>query len=171
MADYEGIPQQAVDSLLANPEKADGFDQVFGKGRAEEVLAGRDPQPEPKANKSPQMADYEEIPQKAIDSLLANPEEAGGFDQVFGKGRAAEVLAGRDPQPEPKANKSPQMADYEGIPQQAVDSLLANPEKASGFDQVFGKGRAEEVLASRDPQPKPKARSPLRWGSSRRYGM
>ena len=45
------------------------------------------------------------------------------------------------------------MADYEGIPQQAVDSLLANPEKADGFDQVFGKGRAEEVLASRDPQP------------------
>ena len=107
MADYEGIPQQAVDSLLANPDEAGGFDQVFGKGRAEEVLESRDPQPEPKANKSPQMADYEEIPQKAIDSLLANPEEAGGFDQVFGKGRAEEVLASRDPQPEPKAKKSP----------------------------------------------------------------
>ena len=38
MADYEGIPQQAVDSLLANPEKADGFDQVFGKGRAAEEI-------------------------------------------------------------------------------------------------------------------------------------
>lgn len=55
------------------------------------------------------MADYEEIPQQAIDSLLANPEKAGGFDSVFGKGRAAEVLASRDPQPEPKAPKTREM--------------------------------------------------------------
>ena len=115
MADYEGIPQQAIDSLLANPDEAGGFDQVFGKGRAEEVLESRDPQPEPKAKKSPKMADYEEIPQKAVDSLLANPDEAGGFDQVFGKGRAEEVLASRDPQPEPKAKKSPEMGFFETI--------------------------------------------------------
>ena len=61
------------------------------------------------------MADYEEIPQQAIDSLLANPEKEGGFDQVFGKGRAEEVLASRDPQPEPKAKKSPEMGFFETV--------------------------------------------------------
>ena len=61
MADYEEIPQQAIDSLLASPEKASGFDQVFGKGRAEEVLASRDPQPEPKAKKSPEMGFFETV--------------------------------------------------------------------------------------------------------------
>lgn len=61
------------------------------------------------------MADYEEIPQAAIDSLLANPEKAGGFDQVFGKGRAEEVLASRDPQPEPKAKKTPEMGMFEKV--------------------------------------------------------
>ena len=52
------------------------------------------------------------------------------------------------------------MADYEEIPQGAIDSLLANPEKAGGFNSVFGTGRAEEVLASRDPQPEPVVEDP-----------
>ena len=130
MADYEGIPQQAVDSLLANPEKADGFDQVFGKGRAAEVLAGRDSQTEPKAKKSPQMADYEEIPQQAIDSLLADPEKASGFDQVFGKGRAEEVLASRDPQPEPKAKKSPEIGFFETIWDVSSRAVWSGTERA-----------------------------------------
>lgn len=46
------------------------------------------------------MADFETIPQGAIDHLLANPETTAQFDGVFGAGRAAEVLASRNPVPE-----------------------------------------------------------------------
>lgn len=56
------------------------------------------------------MSDYSVIPQKAIDSLLANPEKAGGFDAVFGKGRAAEVLASRTPVPEPQVEQEPELS-------------------------------------------------------------
>ena len=56
------------------------------------------------------MSDYSVIPQEAIDSLLANPEKAGGFDSVFGKGRAAEVLASRTPLPEPKVTQEPELS-------------------------------------------------------------
>lgn len=55
------------------------------------------------------MSEYEVIPQKAIDSLLANPEKAGGFDAVFGKGRSQEVLASNQPQIEPKKEVSPEL--------------------------------------------------------------
>jgi hypothetical protein len=47
------------------------------------------------------MADFEVIPQRSLDHLIANPSVAAQFDQAFGKGRAAEVLASRDPKPEP----------------------------------------------------------------------
>lgn len=56
------------------------------------------------------MSDYSVIPQEAIDSLLANPEKAGGFDSVFGKGRAVEVLASRTPLPEPKVTQEPELS-------------------------------------------------------------
>ena len=56
------------------------------------------------------MSDYAVIPQQAIDSLYANPEKAGGFDAVFGAGRAAELLAARQPAPEPKQEKTPEMS-------------------------------------------------------------
>lgn len=49
------------------------------------------------------MADFEVIPQKAIDHLTANPTTAAQFDGVFGTGRAAEIMAAQDPQPEPEA--------------------------------------------------------------------
>lgn len=47
------------------------------------------------------MADFEVIPQQALDHLIANPVTAPQFDGVFGKGRAAEVLAAQAPSPEP----------------------------------------------------------------------
>lgn len=47
------------------------------------------------------MADFEVIPQRSLDHLIANPSVAAQFDQAFGKGRAAEVLAAQGPQPEP----------------------------------------------------------------------
>lgn len=47
MSEYEVIPQEAIDHLIANPEKAEGFDRVFGKGRAEEVFANQNPVPDP----------------------------------------------------------------------------------------------------------------------------
>ncbi len=49
------------------------------------------------------MADFETIPQGAIDHLLANPTTTEQFDNVFGSGRAAEVLAAQNPVPEPQA--------------------------------------------------------------------
>ncbi len=49
------------------------------------------------------MADFETIPQGAIDHLLANPTTTAQFDGVFGSGRAAEVLAAQSPVPEPQA--------------------------------------------------------------------
>jgi len=48
------------------------------------------------------MADFETIPQGAIDHLLANPTTTNQFDGVFGAGRAAEVLATQNPVPEPQ---------------------------------------------------------------------
>ena len=45
------------------------------------------------------------------------------------------------------------MSDFELIPQQAVEHLLANPDTVAGFDQVFGSGRATEVLSSQTPTP------------------
>jgi hypothetical protein len=61
------------------------------------------------------MAEFEVIPQEAIDSLLANPEKAGGFDAVFGQGRAAEVLASRDPAPEPTRPQNSEMGFLEKV--------------------------------------------------------
>ncbi len=50
------------------------------------------------------MSDFSVIPQAAIDHLLANPGTDTQFDSVFGKGRAAEVIASRHPVPEPAAD-------------------------------------------------------------------
>lgn len=47
------------------------------------------------------------------------------------------------------------MSNFETIPQQAIDSLIANPEKAQGFDKVFGVGRSAEVFAAQNPVPAP----------------
>ncbi len=47
------------------------------------------------------MSDYQVIPQKSIDRLLADPSAAPAFDAVFGPGRAAEVLSSRNPAPAP----------------------------------------------------------------------
>lgn len=46
------------------------------------------------------MSDFEVIPQAAIDHLIANPTTGEQFDGVFGKGRAAEVLANQNPVPD-----------------------------------------------------------------------
>ena len=48
------------------------------------------------------MADFETIPQDAIDRLHANPEFAPQFDTVFGAGRAAQLIAAQAGIPEPK---------------------------------------------------------------------
>ena len=48
------------------------------------------------------MADFETIPQGAIDHLLANPTTTAQFDSVFGNGRSAEVLNAQNPVPEPR---------------------------------------------------------------------
>jgi len=48
------------------------------------------------------MADFETIPQDAIDRLHANPEFAPQFDTVFGAGRAAQLIAAEAGIPEPR---------------------------------------------------------------------
>lgn len=40
------------------------------------------------------------------------------------------------------------MADYELIPQEAIDKLVANPTVAPAFNSMFGMGRAEEMPSS-----------------------
>ena len=47
------------------------------------------------------MADFEVIPQRSIDHLIANPTTASQFDSVFGEGRSAKIIAAQDPSPEP----------------------------------------------------------------------
>lgn len=47
------------------------------------------------------------------------------------------------------------MAEFEVIPQAAIDKLVANPTVAPAFNSVFGAGRAEEVLAAQSPAPAP----------------
>jgi hypothetical protein len=48
------------------------------------------------------MADFETIPQEAIDRLNANPEFAPQFDTVFGAGRAAELIEAEAGIPQPQ---------------------------------------------------------------------
>ena len=52
------------------------------------------------------------------------------------------------------------MADFEVIPQEAIDHLTANPGTAAQFDSVFGSGRSQEVLKDKIPEPEDKPDTP-----------
>lgn len=99
------------------------------------------------------MADFEVIPQRSLDHLIANPSVAPQFDQAFGKGLAAEVLAAQDPQPEPVKTS----AEDEGwsVMGEATRAIVGGARDAvnetANFaqwvdtaisDKVFGEGKA-----------------------------
>lgn len=94
------IPQRALDYLKEHPETAPQFDGVFGEGSSGRIL-GQAASTPPAAQRGRTV--FEVIPQEAIDHLTANPTTAAQFDGVFGKGRAAEVIAAQDPSPTPMA--------------------------------------------------------------------
>lgn len=89
-----------------------------------------------------------DIPQEAIDYLLANPEAAAGpFEGIFGAGTAAQYLeadVGGDYRP-PSA--------FEAIPQEAIDYLLEHPAATRPFNEAFGPGQAQEVLQAHNGIP------------------
>jgi len=116
-------PQQKhIDALLANPtaKKCEQFNQVFGEGAAERLLAEEDgggdddseEEDEPDAKKK----------QDHILKLLKDPEKLSDFfDQQYGDGAAETV--------ESHAYK-----------------LVDNPSLGPKFDQAYGAGAAKKVL-------------------------
>jgi len=99
------------------------------------------------------MADFEVIPQRSLDHLIANPSVAAQFDQAFGKGRAAEVLAAQDPQPEPvKTSAEDESWSVMGEATRAIvggarDAVNETANFAQWVDtaisdKVFGEGKA-----------------------------
>ena len=96
------------------------------------------------------MAELALIPQSSMDDLLANPESAGAFDSVYGKGRAASVLAARSPaapageaeaQVKPDRTRIGKVWDatfrgfYFGVQEAANETISA----VGSFDEFMGK--------------------------------
>lgn len=77
-------------------------------------------------------SDHPPIPQQAVESLLKNPEKAGGFDQVFGSGQAAKIL---------EANES--------TPGAAPETRNAAPPPPEGPFTLAGSGRLVWIMDSK----------------------
>lgn len=96
MADFETIPQGAIDHLLANPETTAQFDGVFGAGRAAEVLASRNPVPEPEVEDDEDWTVAGETFRAIGGGVRDAAQETAEFAQYAGEGLGNWLTGGRD---------------------------------------------------------------------------
>jgi len=102
----------------------------------------------------------DKIPKEHVEKLQQNPHLASEFDRIYGPGTADEILgkdddgqmmeltyAGYEPEPEPEEPEGPLFVNGKEVNQSHVDMLMGDPSLAPKFDQFYGVGAAQQVLA------------------------
>jgi len=141
-----------VDMLLNNPSLVAKFDQIYGPGSGDELLRRTGHGQEDKPAVDPR------IPPEHVQKLKDNPHLSSEFDRIYGPGTADSILGTEgggedevltltlDPSQAPQAPDLPVINGIE-VKQSHVDMLTKNPELGSKFDQFYGPGAAQQVLA------------------------
>lgn len=85
MSDFEVIPKQAIDHLIANPTTISQFNSAFGPGRAEEVLANQNPRLEPEVQQDDDDWSYiGEATRAVVGGVRDAAQETGNFAKWVG---------------------------------------------------------------------------------------
>lgn len=133
-----------VDMLLKDPSLAPKFEQIYGPGSADELLR----------KTGNQVRD--DIPPEHVEKLKQNPGLASEFDRIYGPGTSASILGTgeeddvlelcTDGYEAPAAPDVP-MVNGKEVQQAHIDMLLGDPSLGDKFDQFYGPGGAQQVLA------------------------
>lgn len=93
---YQEIPREAIDQLLEDPSRSLGFDEVFGQGRAAEVLAANNSLEGAESAPQERPSIITETIRAVAGGALDAIEESGEFIQEQGEALGQRMNDGRD---------------------------------------------------------------------------